>query len=43
MTLSKSQDDFYGIVDLPAGEHEYKFLVDGQWKVSPGEVSTALF
>lgn len=35
--LSKSREDFYGIVDLPAGEHEYKFLVDGQWKVNHDE------
>lgn len=35
--MSKSREDFYGIVDLPAGEHEYKFLVDGQWKVNQDE------
>ena len=22
------------IVDLPEGEHEYKFLVDGEWRIS---------
>lgn len=26
------------IIDLPEGEHEYKFLVDGEWKVNPSEV-----
>lgn len=35
--LSRSREDFYGIVDLPAGEHEYKFLVDGQWKTNQDE------
>ncbi|XP_039257870.1 5'-AMP-activated protein kinase subunit beta-1-like [Styela clava] len=35
--LSRSRDDFYGIVDLPAGEHEYKFMVDGQWKTNQDE------
>ena len=30
--LRKSQETFYTIVDLPEGDHEYKFLVDGQWK-----------
>ena len=29
--LSKSHGDFYTIIDLPEGTHQYKFLVDGQW------------
>uniref|UniRef100_A0A0B7BBF5 5'-AMP-activated protein kinase subunit beta-1 n=1 Tax=Arion vulgaris TaxID=1028688 RepID=A0A0B7BBF5_9EUPU len=29
--MAKSQTDFFTIVDLPEGEHQYKFLVDGQW------------
>jgi len=29
--LVKSHDDFYTILDLPEGTHQYKFLVDGQW------------
>ena len=26
------------IVDLPEGEHQYKFLVDGEWMHDPTEV-----
>jgi len=26
------------IVDLPEGEHQYKFFVDGQWTHDPTEV-----
>lgn len=37
LPLSRSHEDFYGIVELPEGEHEYKFLVDGEWKVSRDE------
>lgn len=32
-----SEKDFVAIVDLPEGMHEYKFLVDGEWKVMQGE------
>ena len=27
------------IVDLPEGEHQYKFCVDGQWTLDPTGVS----
>lgn len=30
------------ILDLPEGEHQYKFLVDGQWTHDPAEVMLAL-
>lgn len=30
----KSQESFYTIVELPEGEHQYKFLVDGSWRHS---------
>lgn len=30
------------ILDLPEGEHQYKFLVDGQWTHDPAEVKFAL-
>ena len=33
-----SQGDFTAIVDLPEGEHEYKFYVDGEWLHNPDEV-----
>lgn len=35
--LARSHGDFYTIVDLPEGEHEYKFYVDGQWVLKPSE------
>ncbi|XP_076442626.1 5'-AMP-activated protein kinase subunit beta-2-like isoform X2 [Babylonia areolata] len=38
--LAKSHGDFYTIVDLPEGEHEYKFYVDGQWVLNPHEPSS---
>jgi len=37
--LSPSHEDFVAIVELPEGVHEYKFLVDGVWKVDPKEPS----
>ena len=33
-----SQGDFTVIVDLPEGEHQYKFYVDGDWLHNPDEV-----
>ncbi|KAG5875358.1 hypothetical protein JTB14_027679 [Gonioctena quinquepunctata] len=30
--MVKSYGDFVAIVDLPEGEHQYKFYVDGEWK-----------
>jgi len=35
--MVKSHGDFVTIVDLGEGEHEYKFLVDGQWMHDPSE------
>ncbi|XP_076802194.1 5'-AMP-activated protein kinase subunit beta-1-like [Clavelina lepadiformis] len=37
LPLNRSHDNFVAIVELPVGEHEYKFLVDGDWKVDPQE------
>ncbi|XP_068246980.1 5'-AMP-activated protein kinase subunit beta-1-like [Palaemon carinicauda] len=37
--MVKSEKDFIAIVDLPEGHHEYKFYVDGEWKVSSDEAS----
>jgi 5'-AMP-activated protein kinase, regulatory beta subunit len=31
--MVKSNHNFYTIIDLPEGEHQYKFIVDNQWKV----------
>ncbi|XP_052272093.1 5'-AMP-activated protein kinase subunit beta-2-like isoform X2 [Dreissena polymorpha] len=35
--LAKSHGDFYTIVDLPEGEHQYKFYVDGSWMHNTNE------
>lgn len=35
--LIKSHNDFVAILDLPEGEHQYKFFVDGQWVHDPAE------
>lgn len=33
-----SKQNFYTIIDLPEGEHQYKFIVDGQWKLGKNQV-----
>ena len=33
--MVKSHDDFYTILDLSEGNHQYKFFVDGQWVCDP--------
>jgi 5'-AMP-activated protein kinase regulatory beta subunit len=38
--LAKSHGDFYTILDLPEGEHHYKFFVDGHWVNSPNDALT---
>lgn len=32
-----SHNNFVAILDLPEGEHQYKFFVDGQWTHDPSE------
>ena len=39
MMLISSEKDFVAIVDLPEGSHQYKFLVDGEWKLNQGEAA----
>ncbi|CAG02505.1 unnamed protein product [Tetraodon nigroviridis] len=40
--LNRSQNNFVAIVDLPEGEHQYKFSVDGHWMLDPnGAVATS--
>lgn len=34
--MVKSHGDFVTIIDLPEGEHQYKYYVDGEWKNDPG-------
>ena len=33
-----SHGDFVAIVDLPEGEHSYRYYIDGEWKCDPGVV-----
>uniref|UniRef100_A0A8C6VJ43 Protein kinase AMP-activated non-catalytic subunit beta 2 n=1 Tax=Naja naja TaxID=35670 RepID=A0A8C6VJ43_NAJNA len=35
--MNLSNNDFVAILDLPEGEHQYKFFVDGQWVHDPSE------
>lgn len=35
VSLKPSQKNFVAIVDLPEGEHQYKFCIDGQWTLDP--------
>lgn len=37
--MVKSHGDFVTIVDLPEGDHQYKFCVDGEWRHDPKLVS----
>ncbi|KAI4489586.1 hypothetical protein M0802_011023 [Mischocyttarus mexicanus] len=36
LPMVKSHGDFVTIIDLPEGEHQYKFYVDGEWRHDPG-------
>lgn len=36
LPMVKSHGDFVTIIDLPEGEHQYKFCVDGEWRHDPG-------
>ena len=35
MPLKKTADRFQASIELPTGEHEYKFIVDGAWQHDP--------
>lgn len=35
--MVRSHGDFVLILEVPEGEHEYKFMVDGQWAHDPNE------
>lgn len=37
--MIKSDGDFIIIVDLPEGEHQYKFYVDGKWEHDPNQTT----
>eukprot|EP00099_Drosophila_melanogaster_P019213 NP_610460.1 alicorn, isoform A [Drosophila melanogaster] len=35
MAMVRSHQNFVTIIDLPEGDHQYKFCVDGEWKHDP--------
>ena len=35
--LRASREDFTTIVELPEGQHQYKYFIDGRWIHDPGE------
>jgi 5'-AMP-activated protein kinase regulatory beta subunit len=35
LPMVKSHGDFVTIIDLPEGEHQFKFCVDGEWRHDP--------
>lgn len=39
INMVKSDGDFVVIVDLPEGEHQYKFVVDGRWEHDPNQTT----
>lgn len=39
LPMVRSHGDFVTIIDLPEGDHQYKFCVDGEWKHDPKLVS----
>lgn len=40
--MVKSHGDFVTIIDLPEGEHQYKYFVDGEWRHDPTVVSCVM-
>jgi hypothetical protein len=36
LRMSRSHKDFVAMIELGVGDHEYKFLVDGQWITDSG-------
>lgn len=39
LPMVRSHGDFVTIIDLPEGDHQYKFCVDGEWRHDPKLVS----
>lgn len=35
LPMVRSHGDFVTILDIPEGDHEYKFFVDGEWRHDP--------
>ena len=38
VAMAKNNGEFVTIVDLAEGEHQYKFVVDGNWEHDPNQV-----
>lgn len=43
LPMVRSHGDFVTIIDLPEGDHQYKFYVDGEWRHDPKLVSIRRF
>lgn len=41
--MVRSHGNFVTIIDLPEGDHQYKFCVDGEWKHDPKLVNIYIF
>lgn len=41
LPMVRSHGDFVTIIDLPEGDHQYKFCVDGEWRHDPKLVGTS--
>lgn len=39
LPMVRSHGDFVTIIDIPEGDHQYKFKVDGEWRHDPKIVS----
>lgn len=39
-TIGDSHNNFVTIIDIPEGEHHYKFFIDGNWRHDENQVST---
>lgn len=42
LPMVRSHGDFVTIIDLPEGDHQYKFCVDGEWRHDPKLVRRGL-
>lgn len=42
LPMVRSHGDFVMIIDLPEGDHQYKFCVDGEWRHDPKLVSVCV-
>ena len=38
LTVVCSEGEFYTVVEVPEGTHQYKYYIDGDWRCHPNEV-----